>query len=191
MPQSSLDRETKILEYLKENGKASIQDLVEAFGVSNMTIHRDLNKLVEAGQVQKKHGGVVLADRASQLAAGAGACDMCGKPIPERTLFLLNLENGEQKRACCSHCGLMMIQSRTDQAWQSLTVDFLHGHMVSTTQAFYLFGSDVSVCCVPSILSFGSRQDAEKFQKGFGGMLVNMDEAVQHLRSMMQAHKQA
>lgn len=188
MPQSSLDRETKILELLQKNGKASIQDLVEAFGVSNMTIHRDLNKLEEAGRVQKKHGGVVLTDRA--YSAGGFACDMCGKPVSDRTMFLINLESGEQKRACCSHCGLM-IQSRLNEAWQSLTVDYLHGHMVSATQAFYVMGSDVSICCVPSLLSFGSRQEAEKFQKGFGGMLVTMDEAVQHLISMMQAHKQA
>ena len=187
MPQSSLDRETKILDLLHKNGKASIQDLVEAFDVSNMTIHRDLNKLEEAGVFQKKHGGVVLAERAK---SAASSCDMCGKPVSERTMFLLNLETGEQKRACCSHCGLM-IQSRSEQTWQSMTVDFLHGHMVSANQAFYLMGSDISVCCVPSILSFSSQQDAEKFQKGFGGMLVTMEQAIHHLKGMMQAHMKA
>lgn len=186
MPHSSLDRETKILEYLQKNGSASIQDLVDVLGVSNMTVHRDLNKLEAAGRVQKKHGGVVLANRV-QPTAVAETCDMCGKPVSERTLFLVSLENGEQKRACCSHCGLM-IQSRESKAWQSMAVDFLHGHMVSANQAYYLMGSEVSICCVPSILSFGSLQDAEKFQKGFGGKLVDMQEALQHLREMMHMH---
>lgn len=47
MPYSSMDREKEILELLQKQGSASIQALVEAFDVSNMTIHRDLNKLGE------------------------------------------------------------------------------------------------------------------------------------------------
>lgn len=187
MPTSSLDREKKILEYLQTHGRASIQDLVEAFGVSNMTIHRDLDKLEQAGHVQKKHGGVILAEK--PVAGGTGStCDMCKKPVSERTMFLVNLENGKQKRACCSHCGLML-QSREKQTWQSLTVDYLHGHMVSANQAIYLMGSDINICCVPSILSFGSQQEAEKFQRGFGGTLLDMEQAVQQLQQMMHMHK--
>lgn len=62
-----------------------------------------------------------------------------------------------------------------------MTTDFLHGHMISANQAFYLIGSDLNICCVPSILSFGSKQEAEKFQTGFGGKLAGMDEAIQFL----------
>ena len=59
---TSIDREKKIVEILQKQGSASIQELVEVFGVSSMTIHRELNKLAEAGIVQKKHGGVLLVD---------------------------------------------------------------------------------------------------------------------------------
>ena len=186
MPQSSLDRETKILELLQKNGKASIQDLVEAFGVSNMTIHRDLNKLEQSGQIQKKHGGVTLVEKS--LLVGEYTCDMCNKPVSERTVFIVQLDTGEKKRACCGHCGLM-IQGQTKNAWQSLTTDYLHGHMVSANQAVYLVGSELNICCVPSVLSFGSQQEAEKFQKGFGGSIVNMETATQQLHGMMHAHK--
>lgn len=186
MTASSLDREKKLLEYLQAHGRATIQELVEAFGVSNMTIHRDLKKLEEAGHIQKRHGGAVLAEPPHPL--GGYACAMCGKPSAERTIFLVKFENGEEKRACCAHCGLM-IQSRAETAWQSLTADFLHGHMVSANQAFYLLGSEIRVCCVPSVLSFASRQDAGKFQMGFGGTLAGMEEALAHLKSMMHAPK--
>ncbi len=188
MPYSSIDREKKILELLQTQGSASIQELAEAFGVSNMTVHRDLNKLEQSGQIQKKHGGVTLAEKPSSV-VGEYTCVMCNKPVSERTMFIVQLESGEQKRACCAHCGLM-IQSQTKDAWQSLAVDYLHGHMVSANQAIYLIGSELSICCVPSVLSFGAQKEAEKFKKGFGGDLFTMEEAIVHLHGMMHAQKQ-
>lgn len=185
MSQASVNREKQLLEYLQEHGNASIQELVEIFRVSNMTIHRDLGRLEKAGYVQKKHGGVMLAEKNS-LAGGRG-CEMCGKPVSERTAFLVKLENGEEKRACCAHCGLML-QSREGNVWQSFTTDYLHGHIVSANQAVYVLGSDLNICCVPSILGFGSAQEAEKFQKGFGGTLASMEDAIRYLHGMIRAH---
>lgn len=185
MSHSSVNREKKILELLQKQGSASIQELVDAFDVSNMTIHRDLNRMVEAGYIQKKHGGVTLTGKSSF--AIEGQCDLCSKAIQSRTSFIVRFENGEQKRACCAHCGLM-IQSQAKKVWQSLTADYLHGHMISAKQAVYIMGSDLNICCVPSMLSFGSRSEAEKFQKGFGGTLGSMEEAVHYLHGMMHAH---
>jgi nitrous oxide reductase accessory protein NosL len=76
-----------------------------------------------------------------------------------------------------------MIQNHTKGVQQSLTVDYLRGHILSAGQAVYLLGSDMAVCCMPSVLTFGSRQDAEKFQKGFGGKIANMQEAVEYLHN--------
>lgn len=187
MAVNSLDREQKILDYLKEHGSTSIQELVEVFGVSNMTIHRDLNKLAEAGQVLKKHGGATLPNHAVKAQEESSSCAMCGKTVSERTVFIVKMEDGEEKRACCAHCGLML-QSRSQNVWQSLTADYLYGHMISAGQAFFLVGSEVSVCCMPSVLAFGNKVDAEKFQKGFGGQLLDMDETIQHMRGMMHMH---
>jgi DeoR/GlpR family transcriptional regulator of sugar metabolism len=175
----SIDREKKIIEILQKQGSASIQELVEACGVSSMTIHRELNKLAEAGIIQKKHGGVLLVDQSP--ADNINQCAMCNKPIFERTVFIVRLENGEQKRTCCAHCGLMM-QNQSRNILQSLTADYLFGHMISANQAIYILGSDLTICCVPSVLSFGSRQNAEKFQRGFGGTTANIEEALQYLQ---------
>lgn len=46
-----------ILQLLKENTSASIHDIAEQFGVSHMTIRRDLEKLAEQGQVIRIPGG--------------------------------------------------------------------------------------------------------------------------------------
>jgi len=62
---TSLDREKKIVEILHRQGKASILELVETFGVSSMTIHRELDKLAEAGI--KKIAFLVSAEMIAQL----------------------------------------------------------------------------------------------------------------------------
>jgi DNA-binding IscR family transcriptional regulator len=173
---NSLDREKKIIEILQKQGSASVQELAEACGVSSMTIHRELDKLAEAGLIQKKHGGAALAE------PSPNQCAMCGKSVSERTVFIVQLESGEQKRACCAHCGLM-IQNHAKGVQQSLTADYLRGHILSAGQAVYLLNSEMAVCCMPSVLTFGSRQDAEKFQTGFGGTIANMQEAVEYLHT--------
>lgn len=184
----SINREKQILEFLHNNGSASIQQLAETFGVSNMTIHRDLNKLAESGQIQKRHGGAILVS--SAIEEHEQVCAICGKPISQRTLFIVKFENGEEKRACCAHCGLML-QSRIQRVWQSLTADYLYGHMISVGQAYYVIGSEVNICCVPSVLAFGSKPEAEKFQRGFGGQLLSMNDTVHYLHGMMHVHSGA
>jgi len=174
---SPSDRDKKILAYLEKGGSASIQELADALSVSTMTIHRDLNRLSETGQIHKGHGSARLADNA----ADDDTCAMCGTSTLGKKVFIIYLANGEQKTACCAHCGLMLL-SVVKGAWQSMTTDFLHGHMVSANQATYVMGSELKICCVPSILSFGSKYEAEKFQKGFDGKIMNMEEAMQNLQ---------
>jgi len=184
---TSSDREKQILELIKKRGNASIQELADTLSVSAMTIHRDLNKLEEKGFIRKHHGSASLAG--DEL--GEGTCAMCGKSTKEKKVFIIYLSDGGQKTACCAHCGLMLL-TVTKGAWQSMTMDYLHGHMISANQAIYLIGCDLIVCCVPPILTFGSRQEAERFQTGFGGTLASMDDAIQHLMRMgheMQHHQ--
>lgn len=55
--QSEGSRREAVLQLLKQNTTASISGIAEQFGVSQMTIRRDLQKLVEAGQVIRIPGG--------------------------------------------------------------------------------------------------------------------------------------
>lgn len=178
MKTSLTDREKQILELLKKQDSVSIQELAETFSVSTMTIHRDLNRLEKMGRINKRHGSAVLAG--NEAGPSMSLCDMCGKSTDGKKIFTIYLSNGEQHIACCAHCGLMLL-TVTKGAWQSMTMDYLHGHMISANQAIYLIGCDLNVCCVPTILTFGSREEATRFQTGFGGRLATMEETIRFL----------
>ncbi|MHA6625756.1 DeoR/GlpR family DNA-binding transcription regulator [Pseudonocardia sichuanensis] len=51
-------RQAEIAAYVVEHGTATAHELVEAFGVSLMTVHRDLDALERQGVVRKYRGGV-------------------------------------------------------------------------------------------------------------------------------------
>lgn len=53
------ERRRHILGHLNRFGTAKVADLVEQFGVSEMTVHRDLNQMVQEGLIDKVHGGAV------------------------------------------------------------------------------------------------------------------------------------
>jgi DeoR/GlpR family transcriptional regulator of sugar metabolism len=58
-------RQARILAQLQEHGWARVADLTAMFGVSDMTIRRDLEQLAADGSVYKVHGGAVLTDTSS------------------------------------------------------------------------------------------------------------------------------
>ncbi len=53
------ERRAQILEIVRRQGFASLPDLATEFEVSESTIRRDLEKLEEAGEAQRTHGGVL------------------------------------------------------------------------------------------------------------------------------------
>jgi DNA-binding transcriptional ArsR family regulator len=174
------NRLQRIMDLLREKHALTTADLRQILGVSSMTIHRDLNELAEAGLVERVHGGVLLAG-----ARGSPTiCVHCGKETNPRTSFVIHLNDGEVLHACCAHCGLRLLDSHQD-AVSGLAADFLYGTMSNVKAAAYLVHSDLSVCCTPSAIVFGHREDALRMQAGFGGLVLDLDEAVTALREEM------
>jgi DeoR family fructose operon transcriptional repressor len=61
------DRKALILKHIKENGIVSTKKIMEAFGVSDMTVRRDLELLEQEGLLIKKFGGAVPNDYNSKM----------------------------------------------------------------------------------------------------------------------------
>lgn len=56
------ERQKQILELLRERGTVKIPQLTEAFGVSVITVRRDLDELVSQGLIKKVYGGATLPE---------------------------------------------------------------------------------------------------------------------------------
>ena len=54
------ERREEIAEYVIKLGQVRIDDLVEHFGVSRMTIHRHIDRLAQQGVLRKLHGAVTV-----------------------------------------------------------------------------------------------------------------------------------
>ena len=176
------ERQEKILEWLQERRSASIEEIRGQFAVSTATAYRDAHALVQSGVALKTNGGVRLAPPPDSAQA-EGKCFYCGAPVGDRAPFVIQLQDGSQRRACCPHCGLMSLSH--PKVLTALASDFLYGRMVNARQAWYLFGSSVDLCCTPSVLCFASEPDAQRFQAGFGGQVLTLDQAIAELNRVM------
>ncbi|MCC6313873.1 MAG: DeoR/GlpR transcriptional regulator [Thermomicrobiales bacterium] len=66
-PPTTLERRQQILELLDEHGRLSLVDLAGRFGISEMTVRRDLDALERDSAVTRVRGGVIaVASRSSE-----------------------------------------------------------------------------------------------------------------------------
>lgn len=174
------DREKAILRFLEDQGSVRIEELSRMFGVSKMTVHRDLDRLARYGRLRKVRGGAVP----SQLSPDSRhECITCHATAPRRSQVLIRFSDGSQRRACCPHCGLIALSQTWKQVVSVLVTDFLYGKTMPAQQASYVFSPSISLCCTPTVLAFGSQVDASRFQSGFGGEVMELQIALQHLQS--------
>ena len=60
---TSQQRKEHIADLVRQGKSLAVKELASIFQVSEMTIHRDLNKLQEQGQIERRYGGVVPAEK--------------------------------------------------------------------------------------------------------------------------------
>jgi DeoR family transcriptional regulator, copper-sensing transcriptional repressor len=178
---SPTERHQQILSLLAEQKRVTIEELSETFGVSKMTIHRDLNHLETEGQLRKVHGGAILIAPSSH----ADQCPVCHTDAAARTQMVLHLTDERHQVTCCPHCGLLALATLGEQVVSAMVADFLFGRMVNARRARYLLAPELRLCCTPTVLAFERDQDARRFQAGFGGEILTMEAAVRALQNEM------
>lgn len=104
-------RHPDILDIAKTEGKVSVDDLADRFGVSVQTIRRDLSDLAEMGKLERVHGGAILPSgttniaysqrRTLNAAAKLQIAKACAATIPENCTLFMNI--GTTTEAVAEH----------------------------------------------------------------------------------------
>ena len=74
-----------IIDYVKSKKRASLTELMEKFGVSSATIHRDVAELVASGHLERIRGGVAFFARAANPASANGGISYLDRATVNQT----------------------------------------------------------------------------------------------------------
>lgn len=171
-------RQREILKRVNQNGNLSVEEIRQLIDISQATAYREIQELAQLGLVNKIPGGI------SRLENLPERCVQCGRENNPRTCFMIEQTDGEKMTACCSHCGLMTLARRTNIS-MAMTTDFFYGTLLNASHAWYVLNSSVSLCCLPSTLTFSNPEDAKRFAQGFGGEVLDFTEAFTQIKETM------
>ncbi len=131
-------------------------------------------------------------------------CEICGRGIMRQVEFRIETAHGTIY-ACCPTCAMHHIINHPGEARKELATDFNSGRLIPARSAYYDMGGDVQYCtrhdpsiqrvpgqgvemrvydrCLPVLVAFASKGDAEAYQKQYGGRVVTFDQALQDIRN--------
>jgi DeoR family transcriptional regulator, glycerol-3-phosphate regulon repressor len=121
-------RHPEILETARRQGKVTVEDLAEQFGVTVQTIRRDLTDLAEAGRLERVHGGAILPSGTTNIqyeerrtlnqSAKTDIARACAEQIPEGSSVFLNIGTSTEAVAheLVHHRDLMVVTNNINIA---------------------------------------------------------------------------
>lgn len=121
-------RHSDILEIARKNGKVTVEQLAEHFGVTLQTIRRDLTELAETNKLERVHGGAVLPSGTTNIqyeerrnlneAAKLAIAGACAAHIPEGCSVFLNIGTSTEAvaRQLIRHRNLMLVTNNMNVA---------------------------------------------------------------------------
>ncbi len=115
-------------------------------------------------------------------------CDICKRHLHEEISYKIFLSSGDVLDACCPRCGLRF-ERANDDVVAAKVADFTTGELVPAEGAYYVEGSMVHLCahdliqrdamgvlyrlvwdrCLPSLVAFKTKGQAELFRRQHGG----------------------
>ena len=114
-------RQVEIVDWLREKGRVTVEDLTARFGVTPQTIRRDLNELSETQMVVRVHGGAMVASGVVNLAYEARKLiaephkkligEAAARLVPDHSSVFVTIgtTTEEVARALAGHTGLLVI----------------------------------------------------------------------------------
>jgi hypothetical protein len=130
-------------------------------------------------------------------------CQVCDRVISPQTAFRVDTVSGDV-HACCPACAMHYMLHEKDKVREAWATDFNSGRMIPASSAYYDEGGDVQYCtrhtppvergtegvtervydrCLPTLVAFSTRQEADTYRRHHGGRVVTYDEALVTVRN--------
>jgi peroxiredoxin len=149
---------------------------------------RDISSLGRMGFIVTETGNSEKADKNGAVRFFAAPttppdeteCVVCGMILNKyrHTRFELTEKNGIKHATCGVQCGLVLQLRLKDAAIRAEATDFISGRLGDAAKMFYVYKSDAVPDMWPSFIAFSKKSDAKKFSKGFGGAVLNYEQAL-------------
>ena len=129
-------------------------------------------------------------------------CNICNRPIHPGMSFLVQTD-GHTERACCPRCGMHYALNHPGKDQRLWATDMNSGKMIPAETAYYDEGGNINYCathgeavqrqpqgvsvrdydrCLPTLVAFQTRAEAETYQREHGGRVLNYAEALQSVK---------
>jgi DeoR/GlpR family transcriptional regulator of sugar metabolism len=182
-----VERRQQIVNWLNDEGTLTITEISKRLNVSEMTVYRDIKPLMEENKIYKTSSGLALS---SIVDVPSNTCTYCLKDLNNRHPVQIIRHDQKVEQLCCPHCGLLRYRDIEKNVSQIICRDFLQYTTISAKLAYFLMDTDFNLnCCQPQVLTFDSLKYAEQFQKGFGGVIFQFDQAVDEIVKRMNGKK--
>lgn len=178
-----IERQQQILAWLEQEGTLRVSVISKRLDVSEMTVYRDLQPLIEKQKVHKTSNGITLT---ATSYTPADTCAYCYKNANTRMAFQIIKKNQQVEQTCCAHCGLLRYRDIQTEVAQIICRDYLKDTTISAKMAIYLLKADIQLnCCEPQAIAFDNLTQAKQFQAGFGGEICNFEQAIDRITAEM------
>lgn len=182
-----IERRKQLLNWLQEEEALSIAEISKRLNVSEMTVYRDIKPILEDKKIYKTSRGISLV---STVNVSSSTCTYCLKGLNHRHPVQIITNDLNVEQLCCPHCGLLRYNDIEKDVSQMICHDFLQNTTISAKLAYFLMDTDFNLnCCQPQVLTFDSLNYAKQFKKGFGGIILQFDQAMEELLKRMNGHK--
>ena len=125
--------------------------------------------------VEAKDATLVKTDSSKEF------CNVCGMPLTKyyKTNHVTEFKNGHKEQYCSLHCQAQIHENYEDKIKYIQVVDTNSLKLIDASKAFYVIGSSKEGTMSPvSKYAFASKEEAEKFQKEFGGKIHDFQESL-------------
>lgn len=138
--------------------------------------------------VEAKDATLVKTDSSKEF------CNVCGMHLTKyyKTNHTAEFKNGHKEQYCSLHCLAEVHKNYEDKIKQIQVVDTNSLKFIDATKAFYVIGSSKEgTMSSVSEYAFSKKEEAQNFQKEFGGAIHNFNESLKLAKDRLNKDNEA